>query len=414
MSNYIIPIPDIGEGITEVELVEWLVEQGEHIHEDQNIASVMTEKVSVEITTPVSGVVRVLGGQAGDILAVGAPLVEIEVDAKASPASAAQSKHSLPDSAPQDTATESAPKAPATEPAVAVAPVTTPHQRLLDKVQAPPAVRKRAADLGIELGQLAQQLQKNHLNHADLDQYLAGATSQTRAATLSQIDYVPVRGVRRQIAQKMQSTMQQVPHFSYVEAVDVTALEAWRQQLNDQWEDQRGRLSMLPFIVRAIGLALKIHPALNARFNEQTQQLEQYQAVHMAIATHTDQGLMVPVLTQANERGLWDIASTIHELAQAARQGQATLTTPSTITLTSLGALGGIMATPIINAPEVAIVGINKQVATPVVIEGKIEIRTLMNISSSFDHRFIDGMHAAQFIQTVRTFLESPTVYLID
>lgn len=212
----------------------------------------------------------------------------------------------------------------------------------------------------------------------------------------------------------MLESTQNIPHFTYVESVDVTALEQWRQQLNQQWEQSRGRLTLLPFLIRAMCLALKKHPHLNARYDEKTQQLQQYEAIHVAVATQTDQGLMVPVLEFAQHLDFWQMAEQIRDLAQQAQQGQQSLAAKSTITISSLGALGGVMATPIINAPEVAIIGVNRQMQQPVVVEGQIQIRTLMHLSSSFDHRFIDGYDAASFIQDMRKMLEAPQLYLVQ
>lgn len=414
MSNYSIKIPDIGEGITEVELVEWFVAVGETVQEDQQVASVMTEKVSVEITSPVSGQVISLGGQAGDVLAVGADLIQLELNG-ASPAvdetptlesesSALLSKSST--TQPETSAQTVAEPTPSLMPVV-----TTPQQRLLQKVQASPAVRKRAAELSIDLQQLAQQLGKTQLHHADVDQVLQ--QSAAPRATKS-VKSIPIIGLRRQIAKKMQESSQNIPHFSYVEAVDVTALEQWRHQLNAQWGQSRGHLTLLPFLVRALCLAIEKHPAINSRYNAEDNALEQYQDVHVAIATQTEQGLRVPVLESAQQLSLWQMAAQIQTLAEQARQGTGSLSAQSTLTLSSLGPLGGIVATPIINAPEVAIVGVNRQVQQPVVIDGDIQIRTMMNLSSSFDHRFVDGLHAAEFIQEVRRILESPQLYLIQ
>lgn len=439
MSNYTIKIPDIGEGITEVEIVEWFVQVGQPVTEDQKVASVMTDKVSVDITSPVVGTVASLGGAAGEILAVGADLVNIALSAASTTSSIApepelepgasesntESLAAVPVVAPSDqlatqtknhsSADSTSVKSTVTAPEVAS--TTTPHQRLLHKVQASPAVRKRAARLSIDLPQLAQQLQKNHLTHADLDQQLAGKQSMrtfSSPAATGGFHTVPVRGLRRQIAKKMLESSQSIPHFSYVEAIDVTDLESWRQQLNHHWAEQRGRLTLLPFLVRAMCLAVQKHPQVNARYDTEQNALQQYDDVHIAIATQTNEGLMVPVLEHAQQLSLWEIASRIHDLAQQARAGTGNLNAKSTITLSSLGALGGVVATPIINAPEVAIVGVNKQIRTPVVIDEQIQIRTMMNLSSSFDHRFVDGMHAAEFIQTVRTLLEKPHIYLVD
>lgn len=407
MSSYTIKIPDIGEGITEVEIVEWFVKEGDHIDEDQNVASVMTDKVSVEISSPVAGQVQALGGTAGQVLAVGADLVSLLLS---QPASMKESGTTSEPKSAVDAVLDTAATI-ATRPE-SVQDHSTGHERLLQRVQASPAVRKRAANLSLDLELLAQQLGKNHLNHADLDQYLAKEqlVSTPRAAVTAE----PIRGVRRQIAKKMLESTQTIPHFSYIEAVDVTELEAWRQALNQVWAEPRGRLTLLPFLIRAICLAVKEHPRLNARYNAEHEAIDYYSDVHIAIATQTDQGLRVPVLQNAHQLSFWEIAAQINHLAQSARAGTGDLQAKSTISLSSLGALGGVAATPIINAPEVAVIGVNKQVRTPVVIDEQIHIRTMMNLSSSFDHRFVDGMDAAQFIQSLRRMLEQPQLYLVD
>ena len=422
MSNYSIKIPDIGEGITEVELVEWFVGVGDKVTEDQNVASVMTDKVSVEITSPVTGEVTHLGGAPGDLLAVGADLVQIALSTEtAATASTVETGQASSKGGHVETATSvsdsesESPEAITTTPAFV--PATTPHERLLQTVQASPAVRKRAAELSVDLVALAQRLGKTRVHHADLDQHLVGFAEQKSSFAREKHDAVttvPVRGLRRQIAKKMLESTQNIPHFTYVESVDVTALEQWRQQLNQQWEQSRGRLTLLPFLIRAMCLALKKHPHLNARYDEKTQQLQQYEAIHVAVATQTDQGLMVPVLEFAQHLDFWQMAEQIRDLAQQAQQGQQSLAAKSTITISSLGALGGVMATPIINAPEVAIIGVNRQMQQPVVVEGQIQIRTLMHLSSSFDHRFIDGYDAASFIQDMRKMLEAPQLYLVQ
>ncbi len=422
MSHYTIKIPDIGEGITEVEIVEWFVQVGDRLIEDQPVAVVMTEKVSVEISSPVAGQVGSLGGTEGEVLAVGATLLDIAlgdgVAITPEPAAASDPVVANEPLAQAESATlNTPPVVDLPSDPLPTTTQTTPHERLLQRVQASPAVRKRAANLGIDLNQLAQQLKKDHLHHADLDQYLASSQlvcSESNQAGLETVTVIPVRGVRRQIAKKMQLSKQTIPHFSYIEAVDMTALELWRQQLNQQWASSRGHLTLLPFLVRAMCLAIKDHPEVNARYDADQELIEQYTDVHVAIAVQTDEGLKVPVLAQAQQLSLWEMAAQIRQLAQDAQAGKGAINRKSTISLTSLGPLGGIAATPIINAPEVSIVGVNKLVPTPVVVEGQIQIRTMMNLSSSFDHRIVDGLHAAQFIQSVRTFLETPQVYLVD
>lgn len=420
MSNYSIKIPDIGEGITEVELVEWFVAKGDVVKEDQNVASVMTEKVAVDITSPVNGTVSFLGGQAGDILPVGADLVQIALSNPNVIDDNKEQQQVTPLALATALNTDETVADPTQKPkplekikSIEKPAVNTLHERLMQKTQASPAVRKRAADLSIDLSTVAKKLNKDQLTHADLDQYLTKNVD-LHTTESAVIESIPIRGLRRQIAKKMLESSQTIPHFSYVEAVDVTELENWRQQLNQQWASTKGHLTLLPFLIRALCLAITEHPHINARYNAQQESLEQYKEVHIAVATQTPEGLMVPVLKSAQCLGFWQIADQIRQLAQDAHAGVGALGTKSTITLSSLGPLGGVVATPIINTPEVAIVGINRQIQQPVVIDGQVEIRTMMNLSSSFDHRFIDGLHAAEFIQSLRRILESPHVHFVN
>ncbi|MCQ9616561.1 2-oxo acid dehydrogenase subunit E2 [Paenalcaligenes niemegkensis] len=307
------------------------------------------------------------------------------------------------------------------------------HHELLKGVLASPAVRKRIADLGYKLSDIAHALGIERVAHGDLDRYLLeqqqgsaydpkasarpGDTKNGSNETGQKAEAgIPLRGLRRQIAQKMQRSAHEIPHVSYVESLDVTDLEALRTQLNQKWAKKRGHLTLLPFLVRAISLAIKEHPRLNATFDSSTQLLTECSDVNMGIATQTNEGLMVPVLHQAQCLSAWEIAAAIRTLSESAKEGSLSRerATGSTITLSSLGSLGGIASTPIINHPEVAVIGVNKIVEQPVVREGQVVIRKMMNLSSSFDHRIIDGYDAAAFIQSVRRLIETPALMFIN
>lgn len=404
MAPHIIRMPDIGEGIAEVDIAGWHVRPGDFVSEDQVLADVMTDKASVEIPSPVAGRVLSLGGEEGDTLAVGAPLVVLERFG-ATPL-AQTSGQTPPAPVPQDAA------------------VAAPRAAHAVHVQASPSVRRRARALGIDLAVLAADGNGGPVSHAALDRHLLagqtpapGAASMAASVSLEPEARLRLSGLRRQIARRMAASARQIPHFSYVEAVDVTALEQLRQQLNaGQDGSGRARLSLLPFLARALVLALKAYPALNAHFDEEKEEIVRFSAVHLGVAAHTDQGLMVPVVHDVQTLDPWACAARIAALSNAARQGQATraMLSGSTITLSSLGALGGIAATPIINAPEVAIVGVNRIRAQPVAHDGGIAVRQMMNLSSSFDHRVIDGMDAARFIQHLRRLLESPALLFVD
>jgi 2-oxoisovalerate dehydrogenase E2 component (dihydrolipoyl transacylase) len=290
-----------------------------------------------------------------------------------------------------------------------------------EKPLAAPAVRKRAWDLGIELQYVAGTGPAGRITHADLDAHVAGrrhghAAPDARYAELDGEEAVPVIGLRRKIAEKMQLAKRQIPHFTYVEEVDVTDLEALRGQLNARYGEERGKLTLLPLLMRAVVLAVRTYPDVNARYDDQANVVTRYQPVHIGIATQTDAGLMVPVVRHAEARDPWSSAMEIARLADAARHGKAARDelSGSTITITSLGALGGIVSTPVINHPEVAIVGVNRIVDRPVIRNGGMVARKLMNLSSSFDHRVIDGMVAAEFIQTIRGYLESPATLFVE
>ena len=444
MGTYVIKTPDIGEGIAEVELVAWHVQPGDPVIEDQVLANLMTDKATVEIPSPVAGRVLALGGTPGQVMAVGAELMRIEVEgagnAAAAPAAVApplQARAAPPESAAaMAPAPLPQPAAPAQPPAGTVspkpaAPAESPRAaraaapaRAGARPIASPAVRRRAWDLGIELQFVPASGPGGRVMHADLDAYAAGHAARAPMHGPGGAQYperhdevaVPVIGLRRKIAQQMQLAKRQIPHFTYVEEVDVTELETLRRRLNEKEEAARARLTLLPFLLRAMVLAVRELPQVNARFDDEAGIVTRHGAVHIGIATQTDNGLMVPVLHHAEACDLWASAAEVARLAEAARSGKAARAelSGSTITITSLGALGGIMSTPVINYPEVAIVGVNRMVERPVIRGGAVVARQMMNLSSSFDHRVVDGADGAKFVQALRGYLECPATLFVE
>ncbi|TFF41546.1 dihydrolipoamide acetyltransferase family protein [Pseudomonas sp. RIT623] len=424
MGTHVIKMPDIGEGIAQVELVEWFVKVGDLIAEDQVVADVMTDKATVEIPSPVSGKVLALGGQPGEVMAVGSELIRIEVEGSGNHVDTPQAKPAEPAPAPAAVQAAARPE-PRVEPQpqVAATHATAPivPREAHDKPLASPAVRKRALDAGIELRYVHGSGPAGRILHEDLDAFISKPQSSAGQAPggygkRTDSEQVPVIGLRRKIAQRMQDAKRRVAHFSYVEEIDVTNLEALRQQLNAKHGDSRGKLTLLPFLVRAMVVALRDFPQINATYDDEAQVITRHGAVHVGIATQGDNGLMVPVLRHAEAGSLWSNASEIARVAHAARNNKASREelSGSTITLTSLGALGGIVSTPVVNTPEVAIVGVNRMVERPMVIDGQIVVRKMMNLSSSFDHRVVDGMDAALFIQAVRGLLEQPACLFVE
>ncbi|PCM49476.1 branched-chain alpha-keto acid dehydrogenase subunit E2 [Pseudomonas fluorescens] len=426
MGTHVIKMPDIGEGIAEVELSQWHVKVGDLVVEDQVLADVMTDKAMVDIPSPVHGKVIALGGQPGEVMAVGSVLISIEVEG------AGNLKESA---APAPAATKEAPAAPKVEaaveskPAAAAAPRSAPvcqgpmvAREADERPLASPAVRKHALDLGIQLRLVRGTGPAGRVLHEDLDAYLAqGQSNASAPATAAYAqrhdeEQIQVIGMRRKIAQRMQDATRRAAHFSYVEEIDVTAIEELRSHLNEKHGASRGKLTLLPFLVRALVVALRDFPQMNARYDDEAQVITRLGAVHVGVATQSDVGLMVPVVRHAEARSLWDSAAEISRLANAARNGKASRDelSGSTITLTSLGALGGIVSTPVLNLPEVAIVGVNKIVERPMVIKGQVVIRKMMNLSSSFDHRVVDGMDAALFIQAIRGLIEQPATLFVE
>ncbi|HJR30163.1 MAG TPA: dihydrolipoamide acetyltransferase family protein [Pseudomonas sp.] len=424
MGTHVIKMPDIGEGIAEVELSVWHVKVGDMVVEDQVLADVMTDKAMVDIPSPVHGKVIALGGQPGEVMAVGSVLISIEVEGagnvKESTAPAAVIKEAPVAASKVEAVVESTPAAAAPRPAAACqGPMVA--READERPLASPAVRKHALDLGIQLRLVRGSGPAGRILHEDLEAYLAqgqlnASTATAAYAQRNDEQQIPVIGMRRKIAQRMQDATQRAAHFSYVEEIDVTAVEELRAHLNEKHGATRGKLTLLPFLVRALVVALRDFPQINARYDDEAQVITRLGAVHVGVATQADIGLMVPVVRHAEARSLWDNAAEISRLATAARTGKASRDelSGSTITLTSLGALGGIVSTPVLNLPEVAIVGVNKIVERPMVIKGQIVIRKMMNLSSSFDHRVVDGMDAAQFIQAVRGLLEQPATLFVE
>jgi 2-oxoisovalerate dehydrogenase E2 component (dihydrolipoyl transacylase) len=394
MTVHTIRIPDLGEGIAEVELVEWRVKPGDLVAEDQVLCDVMTDKATVEIPSSVAGRVVELGGETGQMLAVGSVLIRIESEEAA-------------------TGVAPATQAPAKPPSVAPTPSPSPSDS--SRALAAPALRLRARALGVDLAQVQGSGPDGRIVHADLDALQPRGVRGSGVATDATRE-VKLIGLRRKIAQKMQESKRHIPHFTYVEEVDVTEMVSLRDELNRQHGADRGRLSPLALIVRAVVRAVAGFPQVNARFDDEAGVLTLHEAVHLGVATQTDAGLVVPVLRQAQTLDIWACSAAIAQLAASARAGKAAREdlSGSTITVTSLGKLGGIASTPVINHPEVAIVGINRIVARPVVRDGAVQVRQMMNLSSSFDHRVVDGAVAAAYIQRVRQLLEHPAMLFID
>jgi 2-oxoisovalerate dehydrogenase E2 component (dihydrolipoyl transacylase) len=411
VSDFGVKLPDVGEGVAEAELVSWHVAVGDTVTAESVLAEVMTDKATVEISSPVAGVVVAVHGDPGDTLAVGAPLVTIEIDEQAMDGDT---------SAPSPVGAVADPVAP---------PEAAPRRhpvRPAERATAAPAVRARARELGIDLAALCGTGPDGRVLHADLDRLIAhgdGApilpgrpAAATRVRRSDEPHVESVRGLRRRIAERVTASWTQIPHITYVDEVDVTELDVVRTELNRRGHESGAHLTMLPFLLRAIVVAVSEQPRLNAHYDGDAQTVSTFDAVHVGIATQTDDGLMVPVVRHAEARGLWDLAAEISRVSAAARDGTATRQDlgGSTITITSLAALGGLVTTPIINQPEVAIVGVNKMATRPVWRNGMWEPRSMMNLSSSFDHRIVDGWDAATFIQRITTLLETPALLFVN
>jgi len=424
MARYSFRLPDIGEGIAEAEIVAWHVKVGERVEEDAQLADMMTDKATVEMESPVSGVVVEIAGEVGDLISIGSTLAVIETDEEIAenetPAEEATEEEIEAETPGAEEATPVKAEAAAPTPAPALAPEPTPAPAKAEAdrpVLASPAVRARAKDLGVDLAQV--QAEGDRIRHADLDAYLrysagqgylAPGTPRARAD-----ESVKVIGMRRKIAENMAASKRAIPHFTYVEEMDVTALEAMRADLNAN-RGQRPKLTMLPFLIVAICRTIPAFPMINARYDDEGGVVTRHGAVHLGMATQTDAGLMVPVIRDAQDKNVWQLAAEITRLAEAARTGKAKVEelTGGTLTVTSLGPLGGIATTPVINRPEVAIIGPNKIVERPVFDGDDIRRAKLMNLSISCDHRVVDGWDAASFVQALKKLIETPVLLFAD
>ena len=441
MAKFTFNLPDIGEGIAEAEIVAWHVSIGDMVEEDQQIADMMTDKATVEMESPVAGKIIEVAGEVGDTIAIGSMLVTIEVEGEipddvaeenAAAADAEPAPAPAPAPAPKDDAVEERievenPDASDADDAHEADPEPAPKQPVEKsapaaaetKVLASPAVRKRAKDLGIDLAQV-KPAEDGRIRHGDLDQFLAYSGGYSPATGPRSDETVKVIGMRRRIAQNMSASKRNIPHFTYVDEVDVTDLEAMRAQLNENRGD-RPKLTILPLLITAICQSIPEFPMINATYDDEEGVVTRHGSVNMGMAAQTDAGLMVPVIKDAQSQNLWQLAREIGRLAEAARSGKAKSEEMQggTLTVTSLGPLGGIATTPVINRPEVAIIGPNKIVERPMFVKGadgveRVEKRLLMNISISCDHRVVDGWDAASFIQALKRRLEAPATILAN
>ena len=417
MAKFIFNMPDVGEGVAEAEIVEWHVKVGDTVSEDQHLVDVMTDKATIDIESPVDGVVTEVAGEVGDVIAVGSMLIVVEVEGEV-PDEVEEAKEVAAEAAPeQDAQPEPAPEPESTpEPAPAPAPAPAGTSA---KVLATPAVRKRARDLGIDLSEI-KPAEDGRIRHGDLDQFLAynAGGGFAPAGATREDEAIKVIGLRKRIAQNMSAAKRNIPHFTYVEECDVTELERMRAQLNSA-RGAKPKLTMLPLLITAICKKLPDYPMINARFDDDAGVVTRHGSVHLGMATQTDNGLMVPVIKDAQAKNLWQLANDIGRLANAARDGSAKSDelSGSTLTVTSLGPLGGVATTPVINRPEVAIIGPNRIVERPMFVTGpdgqeRIEKRKLMNISISCDHRVVDGYDAASFVQELKKLIETPVLLL--
>lgn len=428
MTIFTFKLPDIGEGIAECEIATWRVAVGDAVKEDQPLVDMLTDKAAVEIPSPVAGVVKELRGTAGDKVAVGAVLLLIQTAADA----AAQSRAALP--VAEALSPASLPAGEGTSlPTLPPLRESAPQGRMRDSPQslrpngekplAAPSVRKRARELGIDLAEVAGSKKGGRIGHEDLEAHTRGAGSPPPVSRLPSPDVAPataiepirIIGLRRKIAEAMQRSKRNIPHFAYIEEVDVTELEALRVHLNEAKRPDQAKLTVLPFLMRAMVKAVPAFPMVNGQYDDEAGIFHRHAALHIGIAAQTSQGLVVPVVKHAETLDLWASAAELKRLADAAKTGKAKREelSGSTITISSLGPMGGIASTPVINAPEVAIVGVNKMVERPMVRNGQVVVRTMMNISSSFDHRIVDGWDAASFIQKLKQYLEHPaTIFM--
>ena len=445
MAEHTIKLPDVGEGVAEAELVEWHVKVGDPVREDDVLAAVMTDKATVEIPSPVEGEIAWLGAEVGDIVSVGTPIVRIRTaggrdevtEAEAQPVGSKAESAGKPEAAKdnrqkekpakeiQEKPTKDEQKPPAAINSDPERPTSNSARAAArrpraegEKPLASPAVRLRAREAGIDLRRVSGSGPAGRIRHEDLDAYLRGegeAWSVEARRPDTSVEEIKVVGLRRRIAEKMALAKSRIPHITYVEEIDVTALEELRAALNASGKSDQPKLTILPFLIQAMVVAIREQPELNAHFDDDAGVVHRFGGVHVGIATQTNSGLVVPVVRHAEARGLRDSAAEIVRLAEAARAGTATREElgGSTITITSLGAMGGVATTPVINHPEVAIVGVNKIMVRPVWDGAAFQPRRMMNLSSSFDHRVVDGWDAARFIQRIKALLETPAMMFI-
>lgn len=422
MAEHVIRLPDVGEGVAEAELVEWHVKIGDLVRADATLAAVMTDKATVEIPSPISGEIVWLGAEVGDVVAVGSDLVRLR----------APGDGKTPSATDQQTSSQDAPAAEGTEPTLAPKPrsrpaPTTSRQQFLhgaprpegEKPIAAPAVRLRAREAGVDLRQVPGTGPAGRITHQDLDAFFSQGPTLARTPILrarTSVEAIKVTGLRRRVAEKMAVSSSRIPHITYVEEVDMTGLEALRAVLNSRKREAQPRLTLLPFLMRAMVRAIDDQPRLNSVFDDVESVIHQHAGVNIGIATQTPAGLMVPVVSHVEALDVWGCAAEIARLAEAARTGTATREelSGSTITITSLGAMGGLVTTPIINHPEVAIIGVNKMMVRPVWDGSAFIPRKMMNLSSSFDHRVVDGWDAAMFVQRIKALLETPALIFIE
>ena len=426
MAKFTFNMPDVGEGVAEAEIVEWHVKIGDRVEEDQHLVDVMTDKATIDIESPVDGTVVEVAGDLGDTIAVGSMLLVIEVEGEAAEeapapeAAPAPVEEAAPEPAPAPTPAPAPAPAPTPAPAPAPEPAPAPVAAN-EKVLASPAERQRARDLGIDLAQV-KPAEDGRVRHGDLDQFLAynsgGGFSPAGAARADET--IKVIGLRKRIAQNMAASKRHIPHFTYVEECDVTELERMRGDLNAN-RGPKPKLTMLPLLITAICKTLPDYPMINARYDDEANVVTRHGSVHLGMATQTDAGLIVPVIRDAQARNLWQLANEIGRLAGVARDGSAKSEelSGSTLTITSLGPLGGVATTPVINRPEVAIIGPNRIIERPMFVTGpdgteRVEKRKLMNISISCDHRVVDGYDAASFIQDIKKVIETPVLLLSE
>ena len=404
MSEYVFKMPDLGEGTVEAEIAEWMVKVGDTVAEEDPICAMLTDKAAVELTAPVSGNVVSVAGEEGDMVTVGSALIVFETEgAAAEPVAAAKpTEAEKPEAAAKETPAE-----PAAQP---VTPVAT------GKVQTSPSIRARAREAGIDLAQVPGTGPRGRILKQDFEAFLAaGAVPTAGPSKRTGVSEIKVIGLRRKIAERMAQAASEIPHFTYVEEIDVTALESLRDHLNSKKSADEPKLTPLAFLGLAVARVLRDFPQCNAHYGKERNVIIRYEAVHLGIATQTDNGLKVPVVKHAQARDLEDMAAEIRRVSTAARDNTATREelTGSTITITSLGKMGGIVSTPVINQPEVGIIGVNKAVDRPMVHNGQVVVRRMMNLSSSFDHRFVDGYDGAAMIQALKELLEQPaTIFM--